>query len=89
MKMVTDRSDLERALKELVIDECDKDVEPDEMAANAPLIGLDSPLELDSLDALQIALAVKDRYGVRIEGGRQTRQAFQSISSLADYILAN
>ena len=45
-------------------------------------------LELDSLDALQISLAVKDRYDVRIEGGSEGRQALASVSSLAQFIVA-
>ena len=47
------------------------------------------PLDLDSLDGLQIALAVKERYGVRIEGGPDGRKAFASISALADFITAS
>ena len=45
-------------------------------------------LELDSLDALQLSLAVKERYGVRIEGGPDARRAFASTAALADFILA-
>lgn len=75
---------LERALKQLVVEECDKDVAPDSIADDDILIGGD--LGLDSLDALQIAVAVKTRYGVRIEDGPQARKALQSIRTLADAI---
>jgi acyl carrier protein len=44
-------------------------------------------LELDSLDALQIAMAIKTQYGVRIEDGPSARRAMQSINALADTIL--
>ena len=81
-----DKAQLIEELKQLIITECDKDVEAAEIDAEAPLMS--GPLDLDSLDALQIALAVKERYGVRIEGGPDGRKAFATLSSLADFIIA-
>jgi acyl carrier protein len=80
-----DREQLKADLKKLVIVECDKDVDSSEIRDDEFLIG--GPLELDSLDALQICVEVKNRYGVRIEGGPEARRALQSISTLADTIL--
>ncbi|WP_317930868.1 phosphopantetheine-binding protein [Halioxenophilus sp. WMMB6] len=77
---------LKRELKAMIIEECDKDIEIDDISDDERLIG--GPLELDSLDALQISMAVKSRYGVRIEGGPEARRALQSVQSLADTILA-
>lgn len=76
---------LKRALKEMIIVECDRDVEVDEITDDEALIG--GPLDLDSLDALQICMAVKIEYGVRIEGGPDARRALQSIETLAATIL--
>lgn len=84
---VPDRETLKQELKRLVIEECDKDITPDEIDDEAILIGGDH--DLDSLDALQISLAVKTRYGVRIEGGPEARRALASISALADTILSH
>lgn len=81
-----DREQLTRELKELVIEECEKDMRPEDMDDDALLMGSDSELKLDSLDALQISLAVKKRYGKRIDGNNQTRAALQSINTLADFI---
>lgn len=81
-----DKTALIDELKQVIITECDREVEPAEIDAEAPLMG--GPLELDSLDALQIALAVKERYGVRIEGGPDGRKAFASLSALADFVIA-
>jgi acyl carrier protein len=82
-----EREALKRALKEMVVSECDKEIAPEEIGDGEQLIG--GPLELDSLDALQICMAVKTRYGVRIEGGPAARAALQHIDSLADTILAD
>lgn len=77
--------ELKIALKEMVVEECDKDVEPDAISDDEVLIG--GPLDLDSLDALQICMAVKLTYGVRIEGGPDARKALQSIQTLANTII--
>lgn len=75
------------ALKAMIIDECDKDMSIDEIMDDEQLIG--GPLELDSLDALQICMAVKQEYGVRIEGGPEARRILQSVQTLADTIIEN
>lgn len=82
---VISRAALIDDLKRMVVEECDKDVEPDEIGTDEQLIG--GELDLDSLDALQIAVAVKTSYGVRIEGGPEGRRALASIASLADFII--
>ena len=80
-----DRETLKQDLKRLVTTECDKDVDLADIGDDEVLIG--GPLALDSLDALQICMEVKDRYGVRIEGTLEARRALQSINALADTIL--
>lgn len=79
------KSALKAALKILVVRECDKDIEPEQITDDEQLIG--GPLALDSLDALQICMAVKDHYGVRIESGPDARRALASIDALAGTIL--
>ncbi|MCC7515943.1 MAG: acyl carrier protein [Pseudomonadales bacterium] len=80
-----DRETLKQQLKALIVEECDKDIAPESIEDDAILIGGD--LELDSLDALQIAMAIKVRYGVRIEDGPAARRAMQSVNTLADTII--
>ena len=84
---VLDRDTLKLELKRLITTECEKDVAPDAIGDEDLLIG--GPLELDSLDALQICMEVKERYGVRIEGGPDARRALLSINALADTILGS
>jgi acyl carrier protein len=84
--LVLDRESLKQDLKRLITTECDKNVDIAEISDDEFLIG--GPLELDSLDALQICMEVKNRYGVRIEGGPEARRALQSINALADTILS-
>jgi acyl carrier protein len=81
-----DVDELKRTLKAMIVKECDKDIAPETISDEEQLIG--GPLQLDSLDALQICMAVQDRYGVRIEDGPKARRALRNIDSLAETILA-
>lgn len=80
-----DKAALSQALKELIIVECDKDVSADSVTNEEPLFG--GSLNLDSLDALQLCMAVKRVYGVRIQGNTAARKALKSIDTLAETIL--
>jgi len=79
---------LKQQLKTLIIDECGKedDFEIADISDTETLVGPDAPLDLDSLDILQISMAIKKIYGVRIEGSKDGRRALTSIQTLADYI---
>ena len=81
-----DRTTLIAELKAMILKECDLDRDADSIPDDMALVS--EGLELDSLDALQISLAVKEKYGVRIEGGPDARRAFASTAALADFIIA-
>lgn len=83
-----DREQLKKDLKQLIVTECQKDFSPESIGDDAILLGSQGAFDLDSLDALQISLAVQQRYGKRIEGGNESRLALTSINTLADFILA-
>jgi len=78
---------LEYELAEMIIDFCNvEDVAPEDISADAPLIGPDSPFGLDSLDAVEVVVAVQKTYGVRIGGEKTSREVLQSLRSLAAFI---
>ena len=81
-----DTAALKNELKVLVVEECDIDCDAKEILDDERLIGSDTRLGLDSLDALTISLAVKDRYGKHIDSGNETRVALTSINHLAAFI---
>lgn len=54
----------------------------------APLFG-EGGLGLDSLDALQIAMLVEERWGIRVPEGEEARPIFRSVSTLATFIEEN
>lgn len=74
-------------LRALVVEELDlREVDPAELGADAPLFG--GSLALDSLDALQLVVAVEERWGVRVPEGDEAREILRTLSSLADFVAA-
>lgn len=78
--------ELTLALKALLLESTDKDAPPGGLADDEPLFGPDSRLALDSLDGLQVSMAIQERYGVRMHDSKDTRRALASIAQLAQYV---
>ena len=74
-------------LKQLIIESLDlEDISPDDIDEDIPLFG-DEGLGLDSIDALELGVALRKKYRLRlIKGDSQAREHFRSIRTLADYI---
>lgn len=72
-------------LKELIVTTLNlPDVQPAEIADDEPLIG--AGLDLDSLDALELVLAIEKTYGISIANAEESKQALQDVASLAAFI---
>lgn len=80
---------LESDLKSLIVEALMLDhVRPDEIDSEAPLFG--AGLSLDSIDALELAMAIERRFGVKIRADDPaTRSIFASVRSLAAHIGAH
>jgi len=82
-----DFEQLKYDLKELIIEECEKeDITPDEIKDGVMLFSDESGLELDSLDALQISMGLLNKYGVRLGDSKEFRRNVTTIEKLAEYI---
>lgn len=77
---------LKQQLKRLIIESCDRDCAPEAITDDEPLFGPEAPLQLDSLDALQISMALKKQYGIRLGDSKETRRILSSVASLAAYL---
>jgi acyl carrier protein len=65
-----------------------EDVAPEQIVDDAPLFG--EGLGLDSIDALELAIAIDKRFGVKIEAeDERNREIFRSVASLTAHIAAN
>ena len=75
----------ELALAELIVTTLNLETRPSEIDPEAPLYG--AGLGLDSIDILEIALAVSKTYGIRLRSdGENNQQIFSSLRSLNRHI---
>jgi len=81
-----DRETLTSELKHLIIETLHlEEIQPDDIEDSAPLFG--EGLGLDSIDALELVVALEKSYNVIIEDEEVGKKAFASIEALADFVL--
>lgn len=82
-------SDLNTQIKTLIIESLDlEDITVGDIEDDQPLF-IDG-LGLDSIDALELGLAIKKAFDIKIDANsEQTKQHFASVNSLAAFIQAN
>jgi acyl carrier protein len=73
-------------LKECILIAVDKTEPPGGLSVDEAWFGPDSRLDLDSLDALQISVAIQKKYKVRMTDSKETRRALTSLRFLADHL---
>ena len=78
------RRDLTRRLKETLVERLSLDRQPYEIPDDCLLFGVG--LGLDSVDALEIVVAVEGEFGIRVEDGDM--QEIRSVNSIVDLILS-
>ena len=83
------REDLEQEIKQVIIKSLDlEDISVDDINTEAPLFG--EGLSLDSIDALELGMALKKKYGLNFKSDKEAnKQYFYSVSTLADFIIHN
>ena len=76
----------ERKLAELIVEVLNlEDISPEEIQPEEPLFG--DGLGLDSIDALELALAISKEYGVQLKADDdETRAVFENLRSLSAHI---
>ena len=81
------QTDHERDLAELIVECLNlEDVAAAEIAPEEPLFG--EGLGLDSIDALELALAITQKYGVQLKADdANIQEVFGSLRSLSAYIV--
>ncbi|MCW8833319.1 MAG: phosphopantetheine-binding protein [Colwellia sp.] len=82
-------ADTRTTLKSLIIETLDlEDISPNDIIDDEPLFG--EGLGLDSIDALELGLAIKKAFDVKIEANSEkTKEHFYSINNLVQFIEQN
>lgn len=80
--------DLYTQIKQLIISSLNlEDVTPDDIETEAPLFG--EGLGLDSIDALELGMALKEKFGVELSADSEdNRKHFYSVKTIADFVKA-
>lgn len=80
---------LKQEIKRLIIDALDlEDTQPEDIADDIPLFG-DGGFGLDSIDALELGIALRKKYKVQLEANDAgNREHFRSVNSLAQLVKA-
>lgn len=73
-------------LKQLILDETESELSPDDFGDDETLFGPETTLQLDSIDGLQISMALQLHYNVRITDPKELVRIMASINTLADYL---
>jgi acyl carrier protein len=85
-----EKSGLEKELVELIVKVCNVlDPVPDDLSFDDPIIGPESAFGLDSLDAVEIVVAIEKTYHIKIDAQETSRKIFKSINTLAEFIRQN
>ncbi|MBD8637391.1 acyl carrier protein [Stenotrophomonas sp. 169] len=81
--------ELEHEIKELIISALSlEDISANDIDTTAPLFG--EGLGLDSIDALELGLALQKQYGVSLSAdSEETRRHFGSVQALAAFVASS
>jgi acyl carrier protein len=84
-----DNTTIYNELKDLIVDTLAlEDISPAEIETDAPLFV--EGLGLDSIDSLEIAMVLEERYGVTLDDDPDTnRKIFDSVRSLGVFVTEN
>ena len=83
--MTTAQTDLQREVAALLVEALNLDIAADTIDPQAPLYG--EGLGLDSIDILEVALVVSQRYGFQLRSDDEDNiRIFTSLASLAEHI---
>jgi len=77
-------ADLNQEIKRVIVEALNLDTPPEEIQDDAPLFG--EGLGLDSIDALEIAMALEKRFAIKVQPDKETKRFFFSIATLADLV---
>jgi acyl carrier protein len=78
-------SPLKKEIKVLMVENLMLQIGPDEIGDDQPLFGPDS-LGLDSVDALQLVVALDKTFGLKIADPAAAKQILQSVNTIAEAV---
>ena len=80
-------TELKADIKKMIIETLNmQDITPEDIADDLPLFGGDNTLGLDSIDAIELVMAVQRDFKVRIDDQNLAREVLKDVNSIAEFI---
>ena len=81
-----ENAELALEIKKMIVESLNlEDIKPEDIETNAPLFG--DGLGLDSIDALELGIAMKKKFGVTISPDTENvKQYFQPVAALMKFV---
>jgi len=88
---VNTKEDIQNEIKNIIIQSLDlEDIKPEDIDAEAPLFVEGEGLSLDSIDALELGVALKKKFGISFSQNEEdNKKYFYSVATLSDFVAKN
>lgn len=83
----TASQELKREIKQLILETLNiKNIKPEDIDDAVPIFSKDSVLGLDSIDGIELIMAIQKKYSVRIADQNLARNVLESVTSIAEFV---
>jgi len=80
-------NDLKADIKRMIVETLNmQDITPEDIGDDLPLFGGENTLGLDSIDAIELVMAVQRDFKVRIDDQNLAREVLKDVNSIAQFI---
>ncbi|MEI6122541.1 MAG: phosphopantetheine-binding protein [Bacteroidota bacterium] len=85
-----DRSELKLQIKQMIVETLSlNDVEYTEIIDDQPLFTGENIITLDSIDGIELIMAIQRNFGVRLDDQNVARNILNTVNSMAEFISSN
>ncbi len=83
-------NDLKLQIKQMIVETLNlSDVNPAEILDDKPLFSGDNIITLDSIDGIELIMAIQRIFGVRLDDQNVARNILETVNSMAEFINTN
>jgi acyl carrier protein len=85
---VAEVTTLKTEIKELIIQTLNiNNVRPEQVPDSIPLFSKENILSLDSIDGIELVMAIQEKFEVRIADQNVARNVLESVDSIAEFVM--